>query len=112
MRVMLALDGLAVEVGELDAGGGEDGHVAIGEEVDVARVVENAGNVGGDEGLAFADADDDRRAEARGDDLVGLGGGENAQREGAGEALDGAADGCFERDGLRRRLRRLSEPVR
>ena len=68
-----ALDGVAVEVGELDAGRGEDGHVAVGEEVDVARVVQNARDVGGDEGLAFANADDDRRAEARGDDFVGLG---------------------------------------
>jgi hypothetical protein len=95
-----ALDGLAVKVSELDAGEGEDGHVAVGEEVDVAGVVEDAGNVGGDEVLAFADADDDGRAEAGGDDLVRLGGGEDAEREGAGEALDGAADGYFERDGL------------
>ena len=100
MRVMVALDGVAVEVGELDAGQGEDGHVAVGEEVDVARVVQNAGNVGGDEGLALADADDDGRAEARDDDLVRLGGREHAQRKGSGEALDGAADGNFERNRL------------
>ncbi len=99
MRVKFALDGLAVEVGELDAVEGEDGHVAVGEEVDVAGVVEDAGNVGGDEVLAFAYADDDGRAEARGDDLVGLGGGEDAEGEGSGEALDGAADGVFEQDG-------------
>ena len=107
-----ALDGLAVEVGELDAGEGEDGHVAVGEEVDVARVVQDAGDVGGDERLAFADADDDGRAEAGGDDLVGLGGGEDAERKGSGEALDGAADGDFERDGRRRRRRRRSAPAR
>ena len=93
-----ALDGLAIEVGQLDAVEGEDGHVAVGEEIDVARVVENAGNVGGDEVLAFANADDDGRAGARGDDLVGLGRGENAECEGSGEALDGAADSIFERD--------------
>ena len=104
MRCDVALDGVAVEVGERDAGGGEDGHVAVGEEVDVAGVVEDAGDVGGDEVLAVADADDDGRAEAGGDDLVGLGGGEDAEGEGSGEALDGAADGVFERDGLRRRL--------
>ena len=96
----VALDGVAVEVGELDAGEGEDGHVAVGEEVDVAGVVEDAGNVGGDEGLALADADDDGRAEAGDDDLVRLGGGEDAEGEGSGEAFDGAADGDFERDGL------------
>ena len=108
----LALDGLAVEVGELDAVEGEDGHVAVGEEVDVAGVVEDAGDVGGDEVFAFADADDDGRAGARGDDLVGLGGGEDAESEGAGEALDGAADGVFERDGSAAWQRRRSESAR
>ena len=94
-----ALDGLAVEVGELDAGGSEDGHVAVGEEVDVARVVENAGDVGGDEGLAFADADDDGGSAARGDDLVGLGSGEDAEGECTGEMFDGVADRVFEQEG-------------
>ncbi len=95
----IAVDGVAVEVGEFDAGQGEDGHVAIGQEVDVARVVEHAGDIGGDERLAFANADDHGRTEARGDDLVGLGGGEHAQGKGAGEPLDRAADGYFERNG-------------
>ena len=56
------------------------------------------GNVGGDEVFAFAYADDDGRAGARGDDLVGLGGGEDAESEGSCEALDGAADGIFKKD--------------
>ena len=68
--------------------------------MEIAGVVKDAGYVGGDKVLALADADDDWRAEACDDDLVGLGGGENAQGEGAGEALDGAADGVFEQDGL------------
>ena len=89
----ISREGFAVEVGERDAVEGEDGHVAVGEEVDVAGVVEDAGDVGGDEVFAFADADDDGRAEAGGDDLVGLVRGEDAEGEGAGEALDGAADG-------------------
>ncbi len=93
-----ALDRLAVEVGELDAIESEDGHVAIGEEVDVARVMEDAGNVGGDEVFAVAYADDDRRSRARGDDLVGFRGGEDAEREGAGEPLDGAADSIFKKN--------------
>jgi len=63
-------------------------------------VVEDAGNVGGDEGLPFADADDDWRAEACDDDLVRLGGREDAEGEGSGEALDSAADGVFEQDWL------------
>ena len=99
MRCTGAFDGLAVEVGELDAVGREDGHVPVGEEIDIARVVEDAGDVGGDEIFAFAQADDDGRAGAGGDDLVGLVGGEDADCEGTGEALDGAADGIFERDG-------------
>ena len=91
----------AVEVGEGDAGGGEDGDFAVGEEVDVAGVVEDAGDVGGEEVFAFADAEDGGRADAGGDELVGLVGGEDADGEGSGEALDGAADGFFEGDGGR-----------
>ena len=100
----LALDGLAVEVGELDAVAGEDGHVAVGEEIDIARVVQDAGNVGGDEVFALAHADDDRRAGARGDDLVGLGGGEDAEGKGARQPLDGAAHGSFQAGWACRRL--------
>ncbi len=50
----------------------EDGHVAVGEEVDIARVVQDAGNVGGDEVLAVAHADDDGRTRSRGHNLVRL----------------------------------------
>ena len=87
--------GGAVEVGEGDAGGGEGGEFAVGEEVDGAGVVEDAGDVGGEEELALAEAEDGGRAEAGGDELVGLVGGEDADGEGAGEAEDGAADGFF-----------------
>ena len=48
--------GLALEVGEGDAFAGEDGELAVGEEVDVAGVMQDAGNVGGEEELAVADA--------------------------------------------------------
>ena len=88
MRVQLALDGVAVEVGELDAGWRQDRDVAIGEKVDVARVVQNSRHVAGDKRLAFADADDDRRSEARGDNLVGLGCRQNAESKGARQPLD------------------------
>ncbi len=50
--------GMALEVGEGDAFAGEHGELAVGEEVDVAGVVEDSGDVGGEEELAFADADD------------------------------------------------------
>jgi hypothetical protein len=62
-------------------------------------VVEDAGDVGGEEEFAVAEAEDGGRAHAGGDQLVGLGGGEDADGEGAGEAGDGAADGFFERGG-------------
>jgi len=58
-------------------------------------VVEDAGDVGGEEVFAVADADDGGRAHAGGDELVGLVGGEDADGEGSGEAVDGAADGFF-----------------
>ena len=72
--------------------------VAVGQKVDVARVVQNAGHVGGDKGLALAHADDHRRTEPGGNDLVRLEGREDAQRKGSGEPLDGAADGHFQRN--------------
>ncbi len=81
----LALDGLAVEIGEVHAFRREDGHVAIGEEEHVARVAEDGGHVGGDEVLVFAEADDDGRAVARGDDLVRVGAGDDGEGEDAGE---------------------------
>ncbi len=64
--------GVAVEVGEGDAGGGEGGDFVVGEEVDGAGVVEDAGDVGGEEEFAVAEAEDDGRAHAGGDHLVGL----------------------------------------
>ena len=88
----------AFEVGVGDAGLGEDGDFAVVEEDDVAGVVEDAGDVGGEEVFAVADADDGGRTGAGGDQLVGLARGEDADGEGSGEALDGAADGFFKRD--------------
>ena len=92
-------DGVGVEVGEGDAGGGEDGEFAVGEEVDVAGVMEDAGNVGCEEEFAVAETEDDRRAKTRGDELIGLVGREHANGKGAGETLDGAADSFLQRDG-------------
>src|SRR6185437_12295959 len=71
----------AVEAGEGDAGGSEDGEFAVGEEVDVAGVVEDAGDVGGEEVFAVTDAEHGGRAETRGDELVGFVGGEDANGE-------------------------------
>ncbi len=92
----LAADGAAVEAGEVDAFGGEDGEVAVVQEEHVAGVAEDGGDVGGDEIFAFAEADDDGRAGAGGDDLVGVGGGDDGEGEDAGELEDGFADGVLE----------------
>jgi len=59
-------------------------------------VVEDAGDVRGEEEFAVADADDGGRTHAGGDELVGLVRGEDTNGEGSGDALDGAADGFFE----------------
>ena len=66
----LALDRTAVEIGQVHAVARQNRHVAIGKKEHVARVAENGGHVGGDEVLAVAQADDDRRPGARGDNLV------------------------------------------
>ena len=87
--------GAAFEVGEGDAFAGEHGELAVGEEVDVAGVVQDAGDVGGEEELAVAEADDGGRAHAGGYELVGVVGGEDSDGEGSGEAVDGLADGFF-----------------
>ena len=92
-----ALDGVAVVVHDAHAIFGEHGDVAIGEEEHVARVFEQRGNVAGDEVFAFAEADDRRRAEARGDNLMGIVGGEKDQRVDAAQLLERFAHGFFER---------------
>jgi hypothetical protein len=66
----LAHDGLAVEVGELDAIGSDDGEIAIGQEEQVAGVIENGGHIGGDKIFVFSEADHGGRAIASGDNLV------------------------------------------
>ena len=56
-------------------------HLPVAEEHDVARVAEDRGDVGGDEELAVAQPDDDRRAVADGDDLVRIVGRDQHERE-------------------------------
>ncbi len=100
-----ALNGVAVKVGQLDAGQGQDGHIAVGQEIHVARVVQDARNIGGHKGLALAHTDDHRRTEPRGNDLVRFEGRQDAQSKGPGEPLDGAADGHFKSNRLAGRIR-------
>ena len=60
------------EVGELHARPRDHGHFLVAEEDDVACVAEDRGDVRGDEELAVAEPDDDRRAVSDGDDLFGI----------------------------------------
>ena len=66
------------------------------EEDDVARVAQDRRNIRRDEELALAEPDDDRRAVADGDDLVGVVGRDDDEREQAAELEQGAADGRLE----------------
>ena len=66
---------------KVDAALREHRHLLVGEEHHVAGVREDGGDVGGHEVLAVADADDERRAVAHGDDLVRLVGRQQDQRE-------------------------------
>ena len=93
----LARDGLSVEVRELHAVGGNDGHVAVGEEENVPRVMEDGGNVGGHEIFVVAEADYRRRSVARGNDLVRFVSGDHGQRKNAGELLHRLANRIFQR---------------
>ncbi len=61
-----------VEIGEYDAVALDDRDLPIVEEHDLACVCEDRGNIGGHEELAVAEADDDRRAVADGDDRSGI----------------------------------------
>ena len=61
--------------------GRDDRHLLVAEEHDVAGVAEDRRDVGGDEELVLAEADDDRRAVADGDDLVRIVGRNQHQRE-------------------------------
>ena len=53
----LAVHRASVEIAQADAGRGEHGHIAIGQEEHVAGMVENGGDVGSYEVLVVADAD-------------------------------------------------------
>jgi hypothetical protein len=56
----------------LHARAGDDGHLLVAEEHDVAGVTQDRGNIGRDEELVLAEADHDRWAVPYGDDLLGV----------------------------------------
>src|SRR5580658_11041494 len=92
----LADDGPSVEIGELHAVGSDDGEIAIPEEEQIAGVVKNCGNVGGDEIFVLAEANYGGRAIAGGDNFIRIVDGDNRQREYSGQLAYGFADGLFQ----------------
>ncbi len=77
------LMGAAVEIGQVHAVGGENSHVAVGEEEHVAGVAQDRRHVGRDEILAVAQADHHRRAGARRDNFIRVGTRDHAESEDA-----------------------------
>src|SRR5690242_4179819 len=95
--VRLALDGIGVMVHDTDAIFSKDDDVAVGEEENVAGMLEESGNVAGDEIFAVAEADDGWRAEAGGDDFLGIFRGKKYESIDAAKLLERAADSFFKR---------------
>ena len=87
----LALYAAAVEIGNRYAFGREDRHIAIRQEEHVLRMRQDSGDVAGNEVLILADADHDRRAEARGDNLVRIGTRDDRKGKDPGEFFDSSA---------------------
>ena len=94
--VMLLFDGLLHGVVELDAAAGEHGDLAVVHIHHVARVLDDGGRVAREEAAALAEAEQQRRVLARGDDAVGTIGAEHTERVGALDAAQHAAHGLEE----------------
>ena len=92
-----AVDRVAFEIHQTDALRREHGYFAIAEEEDVSRVLQNRGNVAGDKEFVFAQAYDDRRTEARGDDLQWIARGKRNQRVSSAHHFHGFQNGFFQR---------------
>ena len=93
----LALHPVAGDGLDASAPGPELDHVAVLEEDHLPRVGEQRGDVAAAEHLALADADDERRAVARGDDHVGLVAGEDGDAVRAHDAPERLLRGREER---------------
>ena len=86
----------AEEVGKRHAAAGDDRHLFIAQEHDVAGVVEDRRDVGRDEELAVAETDHDRRSVANGDDLFGIVRRDEHQRKQAPHQQQRPPHGVFE----------------
>ena len=91
--VFLALGGGAVEVRDFHGVGGDRDDLVLAEFDGAPGVVDEAGDVGAEEVLALAEADDERGVPAGRDHDVGLVGVDGEQREGAFEPLAGKLHG-------------------
>ena len=89
---VLFLDGLAVFIKDLDAVGGDEGDLAVVHIRHVARMLDERGNIGGDEIAAVTVAEEQRRILARGDEAVGYIPADDAQRVSALDAVEHAVD--------------------
>ncbi len=107
-----ARDRVAFEIAELHALRREHGHFAVAEEENAARVREDRRDVARDEKLVVAEADDDRRPQARRDDFVRVLRGDGHQGVGAGHRLHGFAHGFFERRVFREFLDQVGDDFR
>ncbi len=80
--------------------GREHGDVAVGEKENLAGVLEKSGNIASDEVLTPAEADNRRRAHARGDDFLRVVGGNKNQRIDSAQLAQRPAHGFLERHAL------------
>src|ERR1700730_7845460 len=95
-----ALDGPAVMIHYADALLGKHGDVAVGEEKDFARVLQQRGNVAGNKKFALADADHGRWSHTCRNDLVRVFRRHEHERVDAAQLFQRAAYGFFEWRGL------------
>jgi hypothetical protein len=89
-------DGKPLEVSELHTVRGEHREVAVGEEEEVAGVVEDGGNIAGHKVFVLAQPDHRRRPLPRRDDLVQILGGDDSQSKNSLELPDRGAHGLFQ----------------
>ena len=92
----LAFDGLAVERHERHPVRRHDRHFAVVEEHDIAGVAQDRRHVRGDKVFAVANADDNRRAVADGDELFRIVGREQHEREEPADAFHRTQHRLFE----------------
>ena len=93
----LALDGTSIEVAKLYARGRNHREVAISQKEQIAGVIQDGGDIGGDKILVFPQPNHRRRAIARGHDLVRLFAADHGDGKDAAKFVDGLAYRLFER---------------